>query len=82
MKTYRVIGKGSVGPFHPNYDPRVDVWLYEGTTLVKHVVCDSGKEGHRYAIERGFLLPEDDSRTSTEWYQDLLAEVRYREANL
>lgn len=75
---YRVIGRGSVGPAHPLFDPSCDV--YVGGRCVH--VASSGREAHRWAIEQGYQLPADDPRRETESYKALEAEVRYRMAGL
>lgn len=75
---YRVIGRGSVGPAHPLFDPQCDVYV-DGCRV--HV-ADSGREAHRWALEQGYELPADDPRRETPSYKALEAEVRYRRAGL
>lgn len=74
MATYTILGKGNFGPAHPLFDPRVTVYV-EGVAV--HTAA-SGKEGHLWAIERGYTLPEDHPLLTSDRYQALLAEVRHR----
>jgi hypothetical protein len=82
MKTYTVIAKGNFGPAHPLHDPRVHVTLFVDGEKTGYCLCESGMEGHRWALEQGHVLPLDHHLNSSQKYQDLLAEVRYRRAGL
>lgn len=75
---YSVIGRGSVGPAHPLFNPVCDVYV-DGRRV--HVAAN-GREAHRWALEQGYQLPADDPRRETESYAALEAEVRYRTAGL
>lgn len=75
---YRVIGRGSVGPAHPLFNPECEVYA-DGRRV--HVASNA-REAHRWAIEQGYQLPADDPRRETESYKALEAEIRYRRAGL
>lgn len=75
---YRVIGRGSVGPAHPLFNPECEVYA-DGQRV--HI-APNAREAHLWALMQGYQLPADDPRRETESYKALEAEVRYRTAGL
>lgn len=79
--TYTVTGRGSVGPAHPNYDPSVNVALHQDGRQIDRVTMPGGREGHRWALAKGYVLDAAQAHMGERpWYQDLLADIRHAQA--